>query len=36
MKTENVVGDLRGRLGISEGDDIVSEVTGVGWGLGEW
>ena len=32
----NVIGDLRGWLGLLEGDDIVSEVLGVSQGLGEW
>ena len=31
----NVIGDLRGYSGISEGNDIVLEVSGVYWGLGE-
>ena len=32
----NVVGDLGGHSEVSEGDDIVLEVLGVCWSLGEW
>ena len=32
----NVIRDLEGHLGILEGNDIVSEVLGVGQGSGEW
>ena len=31
-----VIGDLGVHSGVSEGNDIVSEVSGVGQGLGEW
>ena len=32
----NVVRDLRGHLEVSEDNDIVSEVLGACWSLGEW
>ena len=35
-KNWNVIGGLRDQSGVLEGDDIVLEFSGVGWGSGEW